>query len=641
MEQLEIPARPWHSISMDWTNLPTIKDDNGKKFNQVLTVTDRASKQVKLIPCWWEETAPQVAEVFLQHVVRERGLPASIISDRDVKFTSRFWQALCELMEIKTRMTSPFHPQANGAAERTNQTMKQVLRTIVLAKLQQPSAAASANPPQTPNWLRLLTLVEIAINNAPIADTELSPYYLNLGYHPQFFFDVPNFDEERLPGQENLTIKDWIKQLRSDWSFVFRALYHERARAEEFGNRKRANYQFFVGQDILINQRNHHRNQLGPVGPLAPKAVGPYKIKKQITQNTFEIDIPPAVRKKMRPVFHSSELIPFETRELDPVGALPPREDADNPDLLPDEEAELERALRVPGDSTTGGQAAVQVDQSFGQAPADQPAGLVDQQFAPGGPPAWDLNTVLADDPFQIYYFQTIHVVDLPPAPTTSFKRVRLDPEVTVLQLPPPPAEEWILTAVGERCMGLVLSLDCIPLETKLASIPVWESSAHIACSRLCRVANDPHPEFDSTEEVLLCPTVFSAICQNFEVYPEIELFASAEQHQLARYCTVDPTDAQAEGYNAFNFLWTPWVALYLNHPWSLLAQVVDKILVDGTQGLLVAPHWPETQWHKQLMALDLHHQLWNQPLFLAADGRLRRAPCWATIFVHLPGSKA
>ena len=143
--------------------------------------------------------------------------------------------------------------------------------------------------------------------------------------------------------------------------------------------------------------------------------------------------------------------------------------------------------------------------------------------------------------------------------------------------------------------MGLVLSLDCIPLETKLASIPVWESSAQFACSRLCRVANDQHPEFDSTEEVLLCPTVFSAICQNFEVYPEIDLFASAVQQQLARYCTADTTDAQAEGYNAFNFLWTPGVALYLNPPWSLLAQVVDKILVDGTQGLLVAPHWPET----------------------------------------------
>ena len=51
-----------------------------------------------------------------------------------------------------------------------------------------------------------------------------------------------------------------------------------------------------------------------------------------------------------------------------------------------------------------------------------------------------------------------------------------------------------------------------------------------------------------------------------------------------------------------------------------------------------MAPHWPETQWHKQLMALDVHYQLWNQPLYLTADGRLRRAPRWATIFIHLPG---
>ena len=82
MWKLEIPASIWRSISMDWTNLPTIKDENGKKFNHVLTVTDRASKQVILINCWWKEKAPQVAEAFLRHVVRERWLPASIISDR-------------------------------------------------------------------------------------------------------------------------------------------------------------------------------------------------------------------------------------------------------------------------------------------------------------------------------------------------------------------------------------------------------------------------------------------------------------------------------------------------------------------------------------------------------------------------------
>ena len=80
-------------------------------------------------------------------------------------------------MEVKAILTSPFHAQANGAAEITNQIMIQVLRTVVLAKQQQP------NMWPTPNLLRLLDMVEIANYNTTNANTELSHFYLNLGYH--------------------------------------------------------------------------------------------------------------------------------------------------------------------------------------------------------------------------------------------------------------------------------------------------------------------------------------------------------------------------------------------------------------------------------------------------------------------------
>ena len=63
----------------------------------------------------------------------------------------------------------------------------------------------------TPNWLRLLDMVEIAINNAPIANTELSPFHLNLGYHPHFWFDVPNFDDVRLEGDKTIQLRDCSK----------------------------------------------------------------------------------------------------------------------------------------------------------------------------------------------------------------------------------------------------------------------------------------------------------------------------------------------------------------------------------------------------------------------------------------------
>ena len=70
MEQLDMPKRQLQSVFMDWTNLSTIKDAS----DQVLTVTNRGSKQVILIPCWWKDTAPHVAEQLLLEVVRHLSL---------------------------------------------------------------------------------------------------------------------------------------------------------------------------------------------------------------------------------------------------------------------------------------------------------------------------------------------------------------------------------------------------------------------------------------------------------------------------------------------------------------------------------------------------------------------------------------
>ena len=99
--------------------------------------------------------------------------------------------------------------------------------------------------------------------------------------------------------------------MRADWSLVYHALYHKHARPWKLCNLKLAYYLFKVWQAILIIQRKHHRNQLSPVVHMTAKAVGPFKIKKQITQNTFEIGLHTDILKKMRPVFHPSKLMPL------------------------------------------------------------------------------------------------------------------------------------------------------------------------------------------------------------------------------------------------------------------------------------------------------------------------------------------
>ena len=138
----------------------------------------------------------------------------------------------------------------------------------------------------------------------------------------------------------------------------------------------------------------------------------------------------------------------------------------------------------------------------------------------------------------------------------------------------------------------------------------------------------------------MLCPTIFVAMCQNFNVKPAIDLFASARHHQLPRYYSVDRKDSRAEGYNAFNFLWTPDIMLYINPPWTLLDEVMDKIIRDGSRCLLVTPYWPEKDWYRKLRTLKRDRRYWSQPLYLKEHGRMQRAPRWDTVFTYIPGDR-
>ena len=79
-----------------------------------LTVVDRLSKCAHFIPLTNPYSATTVAQSFFSEIVKLHGLPRSIVSDRDVVFTSRFWKELFRLSAVKLQMTSAYHPQSDG-----------------------------------------------------------------------------------------------------------------------------------------------------------------------------------------------------------------------------------------------------------------------------------------------------------------------------------------------------------------------------------------------------------------------------------------------------------------------------------------------------------------------------------------------
>jgi len=120
LNPLPIPSRPWESIGIDFVGpLPMSKDRDGE-YDAITVIIDRLTSMVHLVPSRVNYKAREVAELIFAEVYKLHGLPKSIISDRDVLFTSTFWTDFNRLLGVNQQMSSAYHPESDGATERAN-----------------------------------------------------------------------------------------------------------------------------------------------------------------------------------------------------------------------------------------------------------------------------------------------------------------------------------------------------------------------------------------------------------------------------------------------------------------------------------------------------------------------------------------
>jgi transposase InsO family protein len=58
-----------------------------------------------------------LAQLHVKEIVTRHGVPISIISDRDSRFTSHFWKSLQKALGTKLDMSTAYHPQTDGQSE--------------------------------------------------------------------------------------------------------------------------------------------------------------------------------------------------------------------------------------------------------------------------------------------------------------------------------------------------------------------------------------------------------------------------------------------------------------------------------------------------------------------------------------------
>ena len=82
--------------------------------DSIFIVIDRFTKMAHFIPYFKTTDSTQVANFFINEVVKLHGLPRSIVSDRDVRFTGHFWRALWKKLGTKLNFNSTYHPHSDG-----------------------------------------------------------------------------------------------------------------------------------------------------------------------------------------------------------------------------------------------------------------------------------------------------------------------------------------------------------------------------------------------------------------------------------------------------------------------------------------------------------------------------------------------
>jgi hypothetical protein len=301
LHPLPVPDERCQSISMDFIGpLPL---DEG--HDCILTITDRLASDIRIIPTSTSLTARDLAVIFFDKWYCENGLPEDIVSDRDKLFMSTFWKHLTFLTGVKCKASTSFHPQSNGASERTNKTVNQCLRFHVERNQK--------------GWVRALPRIRFHIMSSVNKSTGYAPFQLRFGRSPRIL--PPLFPNPPNPSQQHISAREVIENLQTDIADARDNLFLAKISQSHFANPKRSESPTYqIGDKVMLStlhRRKDYKNKSqNRAAKFMPRYDGPYQIVDvHHAASTITLDMPNAPN--LFPTFHTSNIKPWHANDDD------------------------------------------------------------------------------------------------------------------------------------------------------------------------------------------------------------------------------------------------------------------------------------------------------------------------------------
>ena len=293
-----IPSRPYQSVSMDFiVNLPW-----SNQFNAIFVVVDRLTKHASFIPTTTGLTAVEFGELYVKHIGCRFGLPESIITDRDPRWTSDFWKGVAKYIRTKMSLSSSHHPQHDGQTEVVNKQLATMLRAYVDDDLS--------------DWALWLHVLEFAYNNAVHSSTGTTPFFLLYGFNPRTpldFLKLSNADAKSYSLTPSAV--NFLETLAMHRDSARKAIATAQDRqAMQYNKNRREVPEFTEGSQVLVNPHSlEWVDAKGTGTKLKQRWIGLFEVIQKINPKVYRLrmsDQYPGL-----PVFNIEHLKPYRVSD--------------------------------------------------------------------------------------------------------------------------------------------------------------------------------------------------------------------------------------------------------------------------------------------------------------------------------------